>query len=111
MRSKTRRIEFPVFANYCVYVEFTTDIEASMEKYKQTRDVPCGEDTHAITVHIEDNGLSFVFFPYDASVGAIAHESWHVVKNMMDYLGVELDSETVAYHLGFLVDKIYKFRG
>ena len=111
MRSKIKHIEFPVFVSYSVHVEITSDISRSMNKYKQTRDIPFGDDTHAITVHVEDNGLSFMFLPYNAPVCTIAHESWHVIKNMMEYVGIDLDSETVAYHLGYLVDKVVKFRG
>ena len=111
MRSKVKLIEFPVFVDYCVHVEFTDNLERSMAKYKQTENIPCGEDTHAIAVHVEDAGLSFMFLPYDVNVGTIAHECWHVVKNMMDYHGVELDSETTAYHLGYMVNKVFKFQG
>ena len=111
MRSKIKHVEFPVFVSYSVHIEITDDIPKSMRKYEQTRDIPFGDDTHAITVHVEDSGLSFMFLPYNSPVGTIAHESWHVIKNMMEYLGVELDSETVAYHLGYLVEKVFKFRG
>ena len=111
MRSKIKHVEFPVFVNYSVHVEVTDDIKRSMQKYEQTKNVPFGDDTLAITVHVEDNGLSFMFLPYGGPVGIIAHESWHVIKRMMDYLGVELDSETVAYHLGYLVEKVFNFRG
>ena len=65
------------------------------------------DGTAGLAVHADT--LSFVFLPYSASVGSIAHESWHVVRRMMEHAGVELDNEAVAYHLGFLVNKIFRF--
>ena len=69
-----------------------------------------GDNEHcdAMTLH-NDGPVIFVFLKSSASVGTIAHESWHAVRHMLGTLGVDLDSETVAYHLGYLVDKIFRF--
>jgi hypothetical protein len=79
-----------------------------MSKYPQTKDIEL-ISTNAITVHEVDTPLSMIFLPYNVSVDTIAHESWHVVHQIMNHVGVELDSETVAYHLGYLVGKIFEF--
>ena len=109
MRSRITFVEFPVFMDYLVHVELTSDVLKSMKKYPQTKDIPDDATTHAISIHVQDAPLSMVFLPYNVSVGTIAHESWHVVKRMMGYCDVDLDSETVAYHLGYLVNKIFQF--
>jgi len=102
-------IEFPVFCHYIVHVEVTPDFKKSLAQYPQTRDVDPDPDTAGLTVHVKNETLSFVFIHANCPVSTIAHESWHVVERMLGYVGVDLDSETVAYHLGFLVDKVFKF--
>jgi hypothetical protein len=80
-----------------------------MQKYPETKRIDMDDNTNAIAVHEDDGNFSFIFFPYDVSVGTIAHERWHVIRNMMKFVGIELDSETVAYHLGYMVNHIVKF--
>lgn len=111
MRSKVKHIIFPVFSDYSVHVEITSDLKRSMAKYPPTKavfetvDVGCD----GIAVHVDGENVAFIFLPYHASVGTIAHEAWHIIKAMMERMDVELDSETVAYHLGYLVDEIFRF--
>jgi hypothetical protein len=112
VRSRVKVIDFPVFGNYLVHVEVTSDPARSMAKYPVTRAAleQIGGDFGAgLTIHDEDGCMSFIFLPYNPSVGTIAHEMWHAVKHMMETRGVELDSETTAYHLGYLVDHVFKF--
>ena len=110
MKSKFTTVEFPVFAGYIVHIEITSDIKASFKKYKYTRDLDIDlEDTLAMAIHVEGSGMSFIFLPYNASVGCIAHESWHVIRRMLDYLGADQDNEVMGYHLGYLVDKAFRF--
>jgi hypothetical protein len=107
MKSRITLIEFPVFMDYIVHVEITSDVRKSMKKYPQTKDIT--DVTNAMAVHVKDEPFSMIFLRYNAPVGTIAHESWHVIRRMMNYVGIELDSETVAYHLGYLVNKIFRF--
>lgn len=116
MKARFMTVEFPVLSNYIVHVEVTSNLKRSMMRYPpaaaavkhfEDRDESLGE---AITIHMnEDDGFSFIFLPYNVSTGTIAHESWHVIKHMMDHCDIKLDSETVAYHLGYLVNEIFKF--
>ena len=108
MRSKITTVEFPIFCDYIVHIEITSDMKKSLQKYKQTKSIETDDATGGLAVHT-DGSFSYIFLPYNTSVGDIAHEAWHVVKHMMDYVGVELDSETCAYHLGFLTNKIFRF--
>ena len=104
-------VEFPVFGHYLVHVELTSDMKKTLAKYPQTRDIweDQDESTYGLAVHVKGENFSYIFLSANPSVGNIVHESWHVVRRMMQHLGVELDSETVAYHLGYLVDNIFKF--
>lgn len=110
MKSKFTTIKFPVFCGYAVHIEKTTDIGGSLKKYKYTRDLDIDlEDTQAIAVHVENQPTSMMFLPYNAPVGTIAHESWHVIRRMMEYMGVDDTNEAVAYHLGYLSQKVFDF--
>jgi hypothetical protein len=99
-----------VFSDYIVHVEVTSDIVRAMKKYKHTKNVEDSRDDEACSVHVKNENMSFIFLPLNAKAGTVAHECWHVVQRMMEYMGVELDSETVAYHLGYLVDEVFKLR-
>lgn len=113
MRVKNRStlVEFPVFSNYFVHVELFSDLKKTLAKYPQTKNIPEKEfeNSDALTVHDLDGHFSFIFVKHNVSVGTIAHESWHAVNQMMNVMGVEIDSETVAYHLGYLVNEVFRF--
>jgi len=105
MKSKIRHVHFPVFSDYFVHIEVSSDIRKAMQKYPQTKIVPMDDDsTDAVAVHVEE-AMNFIFLPKDAKAGTIAHECWHVVNHRMSVFGVEIESETVAYHLGYLVEQ------
>src|SRR5277367_3651673 len=99
-KNKIIHIQFPVFCNYRVHVEITGDLAATCKKYPETTGVVI-EDTDAICIHVKGDSRSFVFIQFGCTPGTVAHESWHVVRRMMEYMGVELDNEVVAYHLGY----------
>ena len=101
-------IEFPVFADTIIHVETSKDFEKTIQKYPCIRrGEECLCDANALT--ISAGNVIFIFLRPNADVGAIAHESWHAVRYMLGTLGVDLDNETVAYHLGYLVNKIFNF--
>ena len=107
-------IEFPVFSSYCVHVEFTKDIQNTMRKYPSIEYTSWSDredrDNDAVTVETDSKHMSFIFLKPSCSAGTVAHECWHAVHNMLETMGAELDNETVAYHLGYLVDQVTKLR-
>ena len=107
MKSRIKLIEFPVFSGYIVHVEITSDVSKSVLRYPQTKNIE--DPTNAMAVHCKDENFSFIFLKYNMDVGSIAHESWHVVRRMMNRMDVDLDNETVAYHLGYLTNEIFRF--
>lgn len=108
MKGRFTIIEFPVFCNYLVHVEVAKDLFKAMQQYPATRNVPL-EDTQAITVHKDDDSHSFIFFRPNVDAGTIAHECYHVARRILKYMGCEVDNEAVAYHLGYLVNKVTRF--
>jgi hypothetical protein len=102
-------IEFPVFSDFIIHVETSNDFDKTLRKY------PCiehmqgnNENCDAMTCH-GCGPVIFIFLKPNASVGTIAHESWHAIRAMFKTLDIDLDSETVAYHLGYLVNQIFRF--
>ena len=110
MKNKIEVIDFPVFCSYLVHVEIARDIGKALKQYKKTENVPWGDDGHdtAVTISVKNEPLSFIFLQPTNSPGTIAHEALHAMDRMMDYVDVEYDSETRAYHLGYIVNKIHK---
>lgn len=105
--TKPLLIKFPVFHNYTVNVEIAPNIEKAVERYKNVFKIEGWggeEETNAITVH--ENWASYMFLRPRTTPGTIAHESLHVIAEIADKTGMKLDDENVAYHLGYLVDKI-----
>src|SRR5579859_6803696 len=102
-------IEFPVFSDFIFHVEISKDFDKTIKKYPSIAHLS-GDNDNCDAVTLHSGGLVvFIFFHPNPSVGNIAHESWHALRHMFNTVGVELDSETVAYHLGFTVNSIFKF--
>ena len=102
------RIEFPVF-HYTVYVEIASDFKKALRSHKRTKNVPSEPGVRWISVHEAHEGFSFIFLKPDATTGEIAHESYHVVRRILEFIGADEESEVVAYHLEYMVDKITRF--
>lgn len=101
-------VDFPVW-HYTVYVVFTDDYNAASKELNLEQPArPFGPTTEAVTFHEDGNGISYMFFhkKEHVSIKSIVHESWHVIHRMLEYVGAEVDNETVAYHLGYLVEKV-----
>lgn len=54
------------------------------------------------------DGISYIFLPFDADPGTVAHESYHAIRTMLRFVGSECEEELLAYHLGHLVRAIHK---
>jgi hypothetical protein len=108
-RKKT--VDFPAW-NYSVTVVVTSDINAAAKKLHLIavdEPPPADKSTGGLSRHGRDCGESYLFVKPGSSINAVAHESWHCVRRMLLYAGAELDSETVAYHLGYLAQKVHVF--
>lgn len=104
------RIRFPVFSNYLIHAEVTPDITETLQKYKHLRDIDPERliDGDGCTIQRNEFGLSYVFLRPDVTVGTIAHESYHATVNLLNFIRADMEDELVAYHVGFVADKIYE---
>lgn len=110
MKSRFTLVEFPVFAGYIIHVEITSDFNKTGKKYKLTKGIKFRADSEGATIFDDNSNITFVFIKPNVSDGSIVHEAWHALRRMFKFVGVELEDEVVAYHLGYIVDKINRFR-
>lgn len=101
---------FPVFSGYKITVVSSNDIKKAIGKFKHTKNVDV-ENTEACHIAVENEPLSYIFVPHRITLSQMVHESYHAIRRLMRYHGVNLDdNEVVAYHLGYLVQQISDWR-
>ena len=108
-RDYERRVNFHVFG-FVVYVVFTEDIARSVNA--RYPDIDMQPTFDAIHCREKGNPYSHIFLRLGhCRPGTVAHESWHAIRYLLEnWVGSNLDNETVAYHLGYLVDCAMSFR-
>ena len=102
-----KMVTFPVFSKYRVHLIFAKDIHKSLDV--RYGDTSRHGDADAFCRHSKD-GHTHIFMPFGVTDNTIAHECWHAVFEMFDYVAAGLDNESVAYHLGYLVEQVYDFK-
>jgi hypothetical protein len=112
--SKALLIEFEIFANYAIRVEFVKDLVAAAKKIKEIDACLIEQiSENAAAVTLCGNMVSYIFINPGSTYGTVAHEALHAVNQMMTKVGVKGDEdndENIAYHLGFVVNHIVEFR-
>jgi hypothetical protein len=104
-----RTLCFDVWSGYTVHVVFTENI--GMSRFARYGSYGAADNAGALHCSAE-RGHSHLFFKLGYPLaGTVAHECWHAVYSMMmDWAGVrDLDNETIAYHLGHLVQFVSNF--
>lgn len=66
-------------------------------------------DDHHGAMHCYVGHQSYIFLNYGADIGTIAHETFHFIWRLMQWIGAEHNNEVMAYHLGYYVREIAKF--
>jgi hypothetical protein len=90
-----------------VKVLITNDVFGSINKRDNTY---TSRDAEAMCMHASGgNTCSMLILADNVSPGVIAHECWHAIYRMLTGLDVHLENETVAYHLGYLVNETHTF--
>src|SRR5205823_3164674 len=93
-------------------VIFTDDISASVA-YMAIRDnfnFPHGRVDECSGCHFAHGSSSYIVLDNKVGAGQIAHEAWHCVHALLKWVGAQKEDEVVAYHLGYIVDKVTHFR-
>ena len=104
------KVTFSVFG-FVVYIVFSKDMVKSINaRYPQVNTTD--SDFGAMCCRKRGSPEQHIFFELgNCPVGTLAHECWHAVRYMLlDWAQCELDNETMAYHLGWLVDQAASFR-
>jgi len=109
MKTRKTHFTFPVLNNYTVRVIVSDKLANAVSKYPGLKEFAEDYSDKEARVFTCESHHCYMFLPTDACVRTIVHECWHVMKAMMVYVGIKLDQETVAYHLGYLTQKVYDF--
>lgn len=108
----TTKIEFPIF-NYHFWVCLTDDIEASRKAQSHWLGAVEGYFNPLIdglhSYNEMEGGTAAIFIKPYSSLGVIAHEVFHALWRMFEYVGANIENETFAYHLSYSLDLITKF--
>lgn len=101
-------VTFEVMANYQVRLIFSGDLNKSAKA--RLNEAPTDDNGGGFVFNVKGVGRSYLFLEHDAPESTVAHECWHIVHRIMDWIGAELDNEIVAYHLDHMVEKVYQFK-
>lgn len=109
MNEKEKLINFSVF-DYMVRVVYTDDMSESIKARREILgDIDCN-DSDAVHLALRNKSESYLILSSDVSAGTIAHEAWHCVRRIMEYIEADLENEIVGYHIGYLVDEVTNFK-
>jgi hypothetical protein len=106
-RNRSTVILFPVFNNYPVRLILANDIERTGRRL--------GTDLKgafaAVVTQPDVKGCWLVLGPNGRDADTVSHEAVHVAKALSAWTGSRLDEEGLAYHIGYLVNRVQKFLG
>lgn len=108
-KEKKTIVEFIVWRKYTVHVIISNDVVRSIKKADFSHHLTDDSEPEAMHIFNTKAATSYLFLPFKTSVEVAAHESWHVIRRLLTYRGAELDSETVAYHVGYLAQIVYDY--
>lgn len=103
-------VHFPVF-QYDIFITYTNNIRQSRNLISSKigrYDVE--NNVAALHAYHDKDPVGHIFFTPKTSIGVIVHEVSHSLWQMFRYYGAELENETFAYHLGYVVDIVMKFK-
>lgn len=99
-------IALPHF-NYDVKVVITSDISLYIQsKFPNIENPGSGNGFH---IYSQDDCRSHIVLTDNPSIKTIAHEVFHVVWRLMEHVGAKHENEVMAYHQGYLTERISKW--
>src|SRR5271165_4378844 len=109
MKEKTKQIVLNPF-EYEVNIVITNSIEGSYIKREKIFGEKFESDgCIALHVWVRDEAISYIFLPYEADAGYIAHESFHCAWKIMEFIGARYENEIMAYTVGHITHQIDQF--
>lgn len=105
-----KKLRLPIYNQFTIIIIFTDDIPEQV--YKHTKYET--EDSYDALVFYRNDKETTVYVAFDDKTytqGIIAHECFHIVRIVMDYVGIPLTKESeeaYTYLLGYLVDEVNK---
>jgi hypothetical protein len=95
---------------YRVVIVLTNDIEGSVDKHANEfpPNVRFGNIAKAQALHIFHpmRPFSMVILPFNADLSTVAHEAFHVVWRVMEFVDADHENEVMAYMLGYVIEHI-----
>ena|ERR1035437_357399 len=104
-KNKSKVIEFPMFSDFFIHVEMTSDLRRTADKY-HFHDADADVDGMTATC---EGAFCFIFLPHSANINTIVHESSHAIDILFARIGAE-DGEVKAYLLAYVVDQIRELK-
>ena len=100
--------EFPALNHYIVHVEISNDFVETGKRLHIDELTEDEGNAQGLSVHRAGESFSFLLLSPKPTPGVIAHEAYHCVCRMFNYLGIN-DEEATAYHLDYLIDSIHRW--
>jgi len=112
MKTKFKEIKceipFDIFP-YKLTVIVSNDILKSRSKYDTILGRKYSNEFAGAIHDTNHDGNSYVFLKSDATPGTIAHESFHVIWELLDFIGANDNNELIAYLMTYIVNNIHVF--
>ena len=102
--------------NYILDVVLTDDIVATRKRYDKEFGTSVIEPKRlalSLGLHeCDESGHSVLILKFDSQPGTLAHEAWHVIWYVYQYMGEgePFGNESVAYLLSHIVDSIIELQ-
>jgi hypothetical protein len=115
LQEKTLVVHFPMYSNYKVNVILSNSVKESALRLNKTHGMEVSLESisgqiGAMNVYKEGEQNSILILPLDATVGEIAHESFHAIRRLFRFISAGDDEELLAYHIDYLVQTIWNFK-
>ena len=107
-----KQCDIPIYEQK-MWFGIAESIRELVDQFTSLSEAPDIGHCRALSGYVEDiegNRNFYLFLPYSYTQGMLAHEAFHVVERMAEYMSWEhKDDEPSAYLLTYIVDKFDQF--
>jgi hypothetical protein len=107
MKTFRHKLRFPVFGDYPVQIVFCDNIHKEAKRAKHV--LPSDDGSEEAYTAVTTSGCICVF-NRTPDAETVAHEAYHAIVALLKFSGANTEEELVAYHLGYLVGHITKWK-